>query len=251
MRQRIPIAVSVTALVVAVLGTTALGEAASNAVRATFATNADKVDGIHASRTPKAGRLLPLGKNKKFPASVLPLRAGPRGPAGAQGPAGAAGATGPAGAVGPAGAPGPAGPAGSAGPAGPVGPQGPIGPSEAQFAESANNVLAFTGADQTVQSLALPAGLWVVLSKVLANNNGSGNPTVDCQLAAGTTVIDDGFDNARVGDASVDDREYFTYFGTLELAAAGTVTLVCDTDAAASGNWLNRRIVAIRVGSFG
>jgi Collagen triple helix repeat (20 copies) len=116
MRGRIPIVLSVTALIVAVLGATSLGEAASEQLRrVAFARNADKVDGIHASRRPMAGRLLPLGKNRKFPASVLPLTRGPRGPAG---PAGAIGATGPAGAAGPAGPTGPAGATGQQGPPG-------------------------------------------------------------------------------------------------------------------------------------
>jgi hypothetical protein len=71
MKRRLPIVLSMTALVVAIAGITPLGEAASDAIPR-FARNADKVDGIHASRTPKAGRLLALNRNKKFPASVLP-----------------------------------------------------------------------------------------------------------------------------------------------------------------------------------
>ena len=129
--------------------------------------------------------------------------------------------------------------------------QGPIGPSDARFAQSSTNILDWTGSPQVVQTLALPAGLWVVVSKVLANNNGAGNPTVDCDLTAGATVIDDGFDIGRVGDASVDDREYFTYFGTVNLPAGGTVTLTCAVPGGSSGNWLNRRIFGIRVGSLG
>ena len=70
MKSRLPIVLSVTALVIAIAGTTPLGEAASDAIPR-FARNADKVDGLHASRTPKAGRLLALNRNKKFPASVL------------------------------------------------------------------------------------------------------------------------------------------------------------------------------------
>jgi hypothetical protein len=70
MKRRLPIVLSVTALVVAVAGITPLGEAASDAIPR-FARNADKVDGIHASRTPKAGRLLALNSSRKFPASVL------------------------------------------------------------------------------------------------------------------------------------------------------------------------------------
>ena len=141
----------------------------------------------------------------------------------------------------------PAGPAGPAGPQGPAGAQGPIGPSNAVFAQSGTNVLNWTGAAQVVQSLALPAGRWVVISKVLANNNGAGtNPSIDCTLVAGASTLDDGFDGARVGDD--DDREYFTFFGTLDAAAAATVELRCT--AVGSGNWLNRRIVAVQVGAI-
>lgn len=71
MKSRLPIVLSVTALLIAVAGTTPLGEAASDAIPR-FARNADKVDGLHASRSPKAGRLLALNRQRKFPASVLP-----------------------------------------------------------------------------------------------------------------------------------------------------------------------------------
>jgi hypothetical protein len=65
------------------------------------AGNANRVDGLHASRTPKKGTLLALDPSAKFPVSVLPAAAiGPVGPAGAKGdagPAGPQGATGPKG----------------------------------------------------------------------------------------------------------------------------------------------------------
>jgi hypothetical protein len=77
MKGRLPIVLSIAAVLVAVAGITPLGEAARDALpRARFALNSDKVDGIHASRNPKAGRLLALGKNKKFPASVITAPAG-------------------------------------------------------------------------------------------------------------------------------------------------------------------------------
>jgi hypothetical protein len=73
MKRRFPIILSATALVVALAGITPLGEAARDATQVVrFARNADKVDGLHASRSPKAGRLLALNSAKKFPASVLP-----------------------------------------------------------------------------------------------------------------------------------------------------------------------------------
>src|SRR3954464_5096855 len=100
-RQRLPVVLSAAAVAIAVLGATPHGFAAltKGAVRvALFAKNAAKVGGIAASKKPKAGKLLPLGKDGKFPPSVLP--------APVQGPAGAEGARGPAGSVGPQGAQG-------------------------------------------------------------------------------------------------------------------------------------------------
>ena len=71
-RQRLPVVLSAAALVVAALCATSPGIAAlQGTVRvALFAKNAAKVGGIGASKKPKAGKLLPLGKNGKFPASV-------------------------------------------------------------------------------------------------------------------------------------------------------------------------------------
>jgi hypothetical protein len=72
-----------------------------------------------------------LGKNGKFPASVLPAASqGPAGPEGARGPAGPAGPQGPLGSQGlkgNKGATGPAGPVGAGGPQGPPGPPGGFG----------------------------------------------------------------------------------------------------------------------------
>lgn len=168
-RNRWPVALSAAALVVAVLGVTPLGEAAGRVAKvvptALFAKNAAKVDGISASRTPKAGHLVPLNKQGRLPGSVIPREisvvleetgpqgpkgdkgdTGERGPAGPQGAQGSQGArgekgdpgapgqTGPPGSVGPPGPPGPEGARGQAGPAGSagaVGPQGPAGPQGA------------------------------------------------------------------------------------------------------------------------
>src|SRR6478672_11599174 len=90
-RRRLPLVLSAAALVVAVLGATPNGFAAFKGVAkvALFAKNAAKVGGITASKKPKAGKLLPLGKNGKFPASVVPAgQRGPVGPIGSQGPQG-------------------------------------------------------------------------------------------------------------------------------------------------------------------
>jgi hypothetical protein len=103
---RIFAALAGAALALAVIVATPAGGAARRSITA-FAANAGAVNGIKASRTPKPGRLVPLGRNAKLPASVVPTTRGARGPAGPRGPAGLQGPTGP---QGPAGATGPAGP---------------------------------------------------------------------------------------------------------------------------------------------
>jgi Collagen triple helix repeat (20 copies) len=127
--KRLPIVLSTTALVVAVFGSTPVGHAVGSAVpfathakTADRASNAGAVNGIKASKTPRAGWLVPLGKDGKFPASVgASGLAGPLGPKGERGEQGAAGPTGPKGAPGAKGA---TGPAGTPGPPGPRGPSG-------------------------------------------------------------------------------------------------------------------------------
>jgi hypothetical protein len=74
MKGRLPTILSAAALLIVVASVTPIGQAARDAItpRARYALNSDRVDGIHASRLPKAGRVLALGTNKKFPASVFP-----------------------------------------------------------------------------------------------------------------------------------------------------------------------------------
>jgi hypothetical protein len=116
MKQRLPIALSATALVVALMGMTPLGEAASNAVRATFAQNAGKLRGFAPSKRAKKNTVVVRGANGKIDRASLPLTRGPAGPAGPTGPAGAVGATG---ATGPQGSKGDKGDKGDTGSPGP------------------------------------------------------------------------------------------------------------------------------------
>jgi len=113
--RRLPIVLATTALVIAVFGSTPIGHAVTTAVspfathakKADYATNAGAVSRIKASRTPRTGYLLALGKGGKFPASVAAGGpAGPQGPKGDKGDSGPKGSAGPAGPAGPAGAPG-------------------------------------------------------------------------------------------------------------------------------------------------
>jgi hypothetical protein len=79
MSNRLPIILSSTALAVALFGATPLGEAAGDlagkivprAKRADYAANAGAVNGIKASRAPRAGFLVPLGSDGKLPQSIV------------------------------------------------------------------------------------------------------------------------------------------------------------------------------------
>jgi hypothetical protein len=99
---RIVVVLSGAALMLALLAASPAGGAARRSIAA-FARNAGAVNGIKASRTPKPGRLVPLGKNAKLPSSVVPTARGARGLPGPRGPVGPAGPEGPEGATGPAG----------------------------------------------------------------------------------------------------------------------------------------------------
>jgi hypothetical protein len=134
-----------------------------------FAANAAAVNGIKASRTPKPGRLVPLGRNAKLPASVVPTKRGARGLTGPHGPAGQQG---------------PAGPQGVAGPQGPAGPPGPTGPGAAKlnFDVPANTPVA---------TILTTGGL---ILRAACSSSG------DMTISARSTL-----DNARVHVAAVDD----------------------------------------------
>jgi hypothetical protein len=89
MRTRIPVAgaylIAILALFVA-LGSSGYAGDAVHAVKKVV--NADKVDGFHASKKPRPGALVALGKTGKLPASVVPVVVGPKGDTGAAGPQG-------------------------------------------------------------------------------------------------------------------------------------------------------------------
>ena len=134
MKERLPLILAATAVVIALFGATPVGRAvvsavppfATHAKTADYAKNAGAVNGIKASTRPRTGWLLPLGAGGKFPASVLPTATG--GQAGAPGSQGPQGPKGDTGQKGPAGPQGPKGPTGPSGPAGPSGAAGTLGP---------------------------------------------------------------------------------------------------------------------------
>lgn len=119
--HRLTIALSATALVVALFGSTPAGHAVASAVPlfakkagyADRAGNASALSGVKVSRQPRPGMLVPLTADGKFPVSVGSI--GPVGPKGDKGDRGDKGE------------PGPSGPKGATGTAGPAGPRGPEG----------------------------------------------------------------------------------------------------------------------------
>jgi hypothetical protein len=198
-RQRLPVVLSAAALLVAALCATSPGIAAlQGTVRvALFAKNAAKVGGIGASKKPKAGKLLPLGKNGKFPASVVPgaVKAPPgaegaRGPAGPVGPQGAPGSIGPRGLKG---ATGPAGPKGATGSQGPVGPPGGFGPLNLGRANVVARPLSFDGAFSSV--VAGSDGLPLVAVFDSNNNDLKAVHCADATCSSATTTVLDSTGN--------------------------------------------------------
>ena len=121
MRERLPIVLSGSALLVAMFGATPLGHAAGQAIHAVppfaktanfakFAGNASKLNGRKSTLKGAPGTIPVVGRDGKLPASI-----GAVGPQGQQGPQGAAGPQGQRGSEGPKGSSGPAGPPGVSG----------------------------------------------------------------------------------------------------------------------------------------
>jgi hypothetical protein len=199
------IAVFAGALAVTFLAASPLGEAAGRTVAA-FARNAGAVNGIKASRKPARGRLLPLGRNGKFPASVVPLARGARGADGAQGPPGPEGATGPA---------GERGPAGPAGPAGPVGPPGP-GARRVSLDVPANTAAA--------QILSLGGLVLNAACSAAGDLSVEASSTVNNAKASAFLVADNPANVAAyVEDDDLDPTDGFDFLGAGDDDVAGTL----------------------------
>ena len=145
-------------------------------------------------------------------------------------------------------------PAGAQGPTGATGlqgPIGPVGPSHGYGVDSGTGSLTWTGAVQTVSTLAVPAGSYVVFAKVLGNNNDAGESDINCELRANGSVLDAGHDVLELAANGVaGDRQYMPLTGTLTAAAPTTLTITCEAQSA-SGSWLSRAITAVKVGAIG
>jgi hypothetical protein len=192
------------ALAVVLLVASPLGEAAGRTVAA-FAKNAGAVNGIKASRKPVPGRLLPLGRNGKLPASVVPVLRGARGADGVQGPAGPEGARGPAGEPGAAGLVGPVGPPGPAAHAQRVNVDVPVNTAETQILSLGGLVL--TAACSAAGDLSVEAGSSV--------NNAKASAFLVADNPANVA--------AYVEDDDLDTTDGFDFLGSSDDDAAGTL----------------------------
>jgi hypothetical protein len=238
MRRRAPLLISIVALTVAFLGATPYAEA-HGVWHALFAHNADKVDGIHASRTPRAGRLLPLDSTGKFPASVVP--AGPSGPAGPVGPVGAAGVQGAQGAQGLEGPEGPQGLQGLQGLQGPEGPEGPAGPSEA-FSRFRVGPVSLPTTSGSVGHLDLGAGAYVIVAKAWFENVGLGAAAVTCTLQSGSAIDRTDFDLTAASLAVP-----VPFVLAHELTSPGAVDLNCADGGVVDVQVSDIKIAAVKV----
>jgi collagen triple helix repeat protein len=173
-----------------------------------FATNSDRIDGIHASVTPKAGMLVPLTRAAKLPASVVPTAIGPKGDTGAQGPKGDTGATGSQGPKGDTGAAGAQGTKGDTGATGATGAQGLPGLSGYEQIRAASSVDGF---DWKTATAMCSAGKNVLSGGVII-----GSPPGQHQLGV---YIDDSFPTAQ--DGSVGDAGWTA--GASESAETGAI----------------------------
>jgi hypothetical protein len=150
-----------------------------------------------------------------------------------------AGATGPQGAQGPPGEPGPQGADGPPGPAG--SPNGHAIYNDATFPD-------FTTTNDTVASMVLPAGKYVLNATVVPNNNDAAVQSVTCELRLGGVKIDEQVD-VRLAAEGGQDRVPVALTGGGTLASADFATIVCSaTDV--DGNFADPSITAIEVGTL-
>jgi hypothetical protein len=229
MRKRLRNHTSTAALMLALvalfisLGGPTVAADGIQALTARRAANADRVDGLHASRKPRPGRLLALDRYGKLPASVLPAALttvkgdpGPAGPAGPQGERGPQGEIGPSGERGERGLPGERGPQGEIGPQGAIGPKGDTGPSMGRSGHGGWCDPTTAGWTDCVSvTLVLPATGRVLLVATGAYDNDN----FDTAMAGACRLTQDGSQVATTELGSTNDAHTAAgqHYGTMAL----------------------------------
>ena len=161
------------------------------------------------------------------PGEPAPASGGPLGPAGPAGPAGQAGPAGVKGDTGAAGADGEAGPRGPEGQPGSPGSTGSRGPSNGYYFETNSDKPFVNG--ETLGTLELPAGNYIVMGKLwLDNQDSTSGRAIRCYMKTASTEIDRGKSGLAVNGGRAADEQVMTLIGGTELSTAGEVALSCD-----------------------
>jgi hypothetical protein len=148
----------------------------------------------------------------------------------------------------------PAGKTGKTGPPGPAGSTGGTGGAGTGVGlfnrtDAIEPLLAGT-ADQQIQSLALPAGSWVVTAKFIADDQAPADPDprLKCSLTIGGVAVDNLSPNRGIDFDMGASANTLTGAGTL--AAAGAATVVCNTDnTVGGGEYRARSMTAVQASS--
>jgi hypothetical protein len=151
---------------------------------------------------------------------------------------------GPRGLTGPAGPQGLAGPQGPQGQAGPKGDKGETGPSNG-FSFNSSSPLAWTGDDQGLATLPLPAGRYVLSGHASADNDDAMVSTAECRIhLGGTTVGVSGYVDLAGGY-----RQLIAITASGILAGPGVAQLICSASST-NGNFGARGLTAIHVATL-
>lgn len=220
MRDRLPLILSTTALLVALLGATPLGEAAYEAVVPKNSVGAAQLRNGAVTSAKLRGDAVTSQKVRNRSLRAVDFAAG-------QIPAG------------------PTGPAGPAGPAGQKGTRGEPGPSDGYADVSVGPAAVPTvGATTRVATLRIPgAGKFLLWAKTWLNRPTAGQPTqFACALVAGADK-DLSFASAPTGL-----QQTVTNILAIDVQQATTVNLNCGGSGASTANYST--ITAVKVGSL-
>jgi hypothetical protein len=145
------------------------------------------------------------------------------------------------------GAAGAAGAAGAPGAAGTTGPAGATGPSDVYIQNISGGIDTPSSSTTTpVATLSLPAGSFLITSKLYGRSGAAGPHTMLCSLDHGATQID--FTNS--GYVDTDAVAHIPLQGSVVLAAPGTVTLTCNSDVVAGFRLYGISLAAVKTANL-
>jgi hypothetical protein len=211
MRNRLPLVLSTTALLVAVLGATPLGRAAYEAIVPRNSVGPAQLRARAVTNVKIRGDAVTSGKVKNRSLRAIDFAVGEL----------------------------------PAGPVGPTGARGAVGPSDGYADVSVGpSAVPTVGADTRVATLRIPAGgKYVLWAKTWLNRPTAGQPTqFACRLVAGTSS-DLSFASAPTGL-----QQTVTNILAIDVSEATTVNLNCGGSGASTAN--SSTITAVKVGSL-